>query len=322
VFKSIMAPYEGTALAREGLLRALRIATRSKAHLHIVHVEQSRAQLGADDSVVDTPETVSRSLEAIFPDLYAIAAECRAHSSIDVTASVERGPVADALRGYARRNDAGLIVMSSHGRGGVARTWHGSVADRLIRETRLPVLVVKPPSVATAASGKGDYLRILVALDGSQLAEQSVTPAVQLATAEGATITLLSVVSEREHANGSVRQSARGRAATPDVDEVERYLARIAARPMYRAVCFETKVVVAPDIPEAIIAVAASGEFDVIAIATHGRGGIARLVYGSVADRVLRVSVISTLVIHPVARQKARAAPIKLSGSIAGVPTS
>jgi nucleotide-binding universal stress UspA family protein len=42
VFRSIMAPYDGTAFGREGLLRALRIANRSNAHLHIVHTRLSK----------------------------------------------------------------------------------------------------------------------------------------------------------------------------------------------------------------------------------------------------------------------------------------
>jgi nucleotide-binding universal stress UspA family protein len=314
-----MAPYDGTAFGREGLLRALRIANRSNTHLHIVHVEHVQAVVAADDSV-QTPDTSARSPEAVLAELYAFAAECRAHSTIEVTAAVEHGPIADALRGYALRNSIDVIVMSSHARGGLARAWLGSVADRLIRETGLPVLVVRPPSVAAATKGNGGYLRILVPLDGSQLAEQSIPSAVRLAAAEGATVTLLRVIREGQHVDDGVLQSARGRAAAKDVEEAESYLARIAARPTNRAVCFGTKVVIAPDIPEAIIGVAASGEFDVVAIATHGRGGVARLVYGSVADRVLRSSMISTLVVHPATRQKMTAVEIEASRVITGVP--
>ena len=84
--------------------------------------------------------------------------------------------------------------MRSHSRKGFARAWFGSVADALIRESGIPVLVVKAPSLATALESGFHYNRILVPLDGSLLAEQSIEPAISLARIDGATVTLLMVV--------------------------------------------------------------------------------------------------------------------------------
>src|SRR6266542_601366 len=299
MFRRIMTAYDGSAFGREGLLRALRIAERCGAALHIVYVERTPVMLGVEDSFASAAEGFRRNHEPNAAEVYAVAAECRAHSSVEISASIEQGPIADALRGYAIRNGVDLIVMSSHGRGGLARVWLGSVADRLIRETGLPVLVVRPPSVATATTGRADYSRILIPLDGSRLAEQSLSPAILLARSERSCVTLLRVVRERDRIDDGVLHAARGHATARDVERAERYLARIAARFSERDVNLETKIVIASDIPGAIVGFSDSGEFDLVAIATHGRSGVARLVYGSVADRVVRESVVLTLVIHP-----------------------
>jgi nucleotide-binding universal stress UspA family protein len=269
-----------------------------------VYVERTPVILGVEDSFANAAEAFRRNHEANSAEVYAVAAECRAHSSVEISASIEQGPIADALRGYAIRNGVDLIVMSSHRRGGLARVWLGSVADRLIRETGLPVLVVRPPSVATATTGRTDCTRILVPLDGSKLAEQSLPPALLLARSERSSITLLRVVRERDRIDDGVLQAARGRATARDVQRAERYLARIIAKFSERDVNLETKVVIASDIPGAIVGFTESRAFDLVAIATHGRSGVARMVYGSVADRVMRESVVSTLVIHPAIREK------------------
>jgi nucleotide-binding universal stress UspA family protein len=242
--------------------------------------------------------------------LYRLAAECRGNTVVDVTATVEDGPVADALRGHALRHEVDLIVMGSHARRGLARVWLGSVADRLIRETGLPVLLVRPPSLATELTDGSCYKRIIVPLDGAPLAEGSLGPALALAMLEHAELTLVRVVPVARNMSPEEQHSTIGPARARDVEEAESYLAGVRMRLAVRVrladhhVRVRSAVVVADDVPAAIMGFAQANDGDLIAIATHGRGGIARAIIGSVADRVMSEGVLSALVIHPAEEAK------------------
>lgn len=298
MYRNIMVPVDGSPFSREAVLQGLRIASQSGATLRLVRVGTSSVLSGGPESLAVENETLRRIQAAELGDLYSIAAECRAHSTVNVTASLQHGPVVDSLIGYAKRQNVDLIVMRSHSRKGLARAWFGSVADALIRESGIPVLVVKAPSVATALDSGFHYNRILVPLDGSLLAEQSIEPAVSLARVDGASITLLMVVPASDRTAGELA-SAIGNAPATEVARAKSYLDSCLASEFDRSIKVTRKVVVSNDVPRAILNAAESTEADLIAIATHGRGAITRARVGSVADRVVREAAVSTMVVHP-----------------------
>jgi len=300
MYRNVMVPVDGSSFSREAVLQGLRIASRSGATLRLVRVASAPLFVGGPDSFAVENENPQKQRAHELSELYSIAAECRAHSTVNVTASLQQGPVADALMGYARRYRVDVIVMRSHTRKGLARVWFGSVADRLIRESGIPILVVRPPSVATALESSFGFKRILVPLDGSTLAEQSLASAVSLARIDGSKITLLRVVTPSRNRNTTKLESAIGPAFASDVDEAQDYLENLLDAPGDRSLRVTRRVIVAEDVPAAILHIAKMEESDLVAIATRGRGAIARATSGSVADRVVHDSFVSTMVIHPV----------------------
>lgn len=299
MYRNVMVPVDGSSFAREAVLQGLRIASRSGATLRLVRVASAPLFVGGPDSFAVENATLQKQRADELADLYSIAAECRAHSTVNVTASLQQGPIVDALMGYARRHRVDLIVMRSHVRKGIARAWFGSVADKLIRESGIPVLVVRPPSVSTALESSFGFKRILVPVDGSSLAEESLAAVVKLARIDGSEITLLRVVTP-SRLPGEV-ESSIGPAPARDVDEAQRYLNQLLVSPADRSIRVTRRVIIAEDIPATILYVAEMEESDLIAIATRGRGAIARATSGSVADRIMREAVVSAMVIHPVA---------------------
>lgn len=296
MYRNIMVPVDGSPFSREAVLHGLRIASQSGATLRLVRVGTSSI-LGAGPDAFLSENQALRQIQAVeLADLYSIAAECRAHSTVTVTAAIQNGPVVDALIGYARRQNVDLIVMRSHVRKGFARVWFGSVADALIRESGIPVLVVKAPSVATALESGFHYNRILVPLDGSLLAEQSLDAAVSLARIDGASITLLRVLPSSGRLNGEL-ESSIGPATAKEVSAAQHYLETCLASE--RGISVLRRVMISDDVPGTILSTAEILEADLIAIATHGRGAISRARVGSVADVVVRKAPISTMVIHP-----------------------
>ena len=299
MYRVIMVPVDGSAFSREAVFQGLRLARNNGAQLRLVRVASIPGLVGGPDLVSLEATARASERDAMLAQLYRLAAECRGNTVVDVTATVEDGPVADALRGHALRHGVDLIVMGTHARRGIARVWLGSVADRLIRETGLPVLLVRPPSLATELTDGSCYKRIIVPLDGSSLAEGSLPAALALAKLEHAELTLLRVVPVARSFGAGELQATIGPARASDVEEAELYLSGVRVRLASHHVRIRSAVVVADDVPNAIIGFAQANDGDIIAIATHGRGGIARAVLGSVADRVMSEGVLSALVIHP-----------------------
>jgi nucleotide-binding universal stress UspA family protein len=314
-----MVPVDGSAFSREAVFQGLRLARKNGAQLRLVRVASIPGLVGGPDTIALENSARSMEREAILADLYRLAAECRANSSVDVTATVEDGPLADALRGHALRHKVDLIVMATHARTGIARAWLGSVADRLIRESQLPVLIVRPPSLATELVDGPCYKRIIVALDGSALAERSLQPAVRLAEIEHAELMFVRILPAMKNIPPGEMHATIGPARARDVDDAERYLAGIRAKLAAHQVRMRTAVIVAEDVPRALLGYAQQNDVDLIAIATHGRGGIARAMLGSVADRILSEGSLSALVIHPIIGAEAAAAmPLREDAVVLG----
>ena len=104
------------------------------------------------------------------------------------------GEVGPCLADQARSLGVDLVVISTHGRGGVQRLWLGSVADYLVRHLDVPVLVLRAGEVADRASATSAATQLLVPLDGSPLAEEALAPAAELARLSGLELSLLQVV--------------------------------------------------------------------------------------------------------------------------------
>ena len=172
MYTNIMVPTDGSGFDREAILVALRVAERCEANIRLVRVLGTGAYFGmatSPESAIVAAETVRSEMEAALDELHALAAECRALSTATISADLEQGPIADMLAAYARRNEIDLIVISSHGRRGIARLALGSVTDLLIRQTTIPVLVVKPKASYLTPEATKEFRNIVVPHDGSEI---------------------------------------------------------------------------------------------------------------------------------------------------------
>lgn len=301
MYRKIMVPTDGSGFDREAIRVALRIAEQSDAKVRLVRVLATGSFFGmaaAAEGTSVAAEIVQSERERALSELYALAAECRSTSNADITVDLHAGPVADVLQSYARRNDVDLIVMSTHGRSGIARLSLGSVTDSLIRHTTIPVLVVKPPASYLNPRVSEAFKRLVVPLDGSTLAEQILPRVLQLAKLEEAEITLFHVLIPQPFGREEIVDPN-----LPwwdkDVSVAQAYLFRIASRLRRNGVVVTTDIVVGENVAQAIGDFASRERADLIAIATHGRGGVARLIRGSVADAVMHSGRMSMLVFKP-----------------------
>jgi nucleotide-binding universal stress UspA family protein len=189
--------------------------------------------------------------------------------------------------------------MTTHGRGGLERAWLGSVADELIRTADVPVLVVRPRE--DDAFPAFDMREILVPLDGSALAETALGPASVLAKLFDAEVSLVQMVHPVLFSSDPVFPFAGGydeeltgrqrEAATDYMQDVSESLRAHGVRAS--GIAF-----VGPrSLAQSLIDLANPARVSLVAIATHGRGGLRRLVLGSVTDKIVRGAQVPVLVV-------------------------
>ena len=301
MYTTIVVPTDCSGFDREAIRVALRLGERSGARVHLVRVQTSTAFAGmaaASDAPALSAEAVEQEYHQELTELYALAAECRTTTTAEVTVALERGPIYEALAGYAKRHNADLIVISTHGRRGFARLSLGSVTDALIRLTTIPVLVVKPPRSYLNPQVTNTIRRIVVPLDGSALAEQILPTVTRLAKLEGAELILLYVLQPHSYSQRRVQH-----ASLPwwekDIEAARAYLLPIADKVRRNGAVVSSDIVIGENVPEKIGEFARGEKADLIAIATHGRGGISRVLRGSVADALTTSARTSLLVFHP-----------------------
>ncbi len=213
-----------------------------------------------------------------------------------VSFSLLEPPVADALNDYAVQQGVDLIVMTTHGRGGLSRAWLGSVADALIRRASVPVLLYRPGM----ERGPESFRNILVPLDGSAESETAVPRALELG-ATSAQYTLLRVVQMPFLMEG-LTSAEMLRVDSDELDrrrgDAERYVRTLADR-IGQGRNVRTVTLLHERPADAILGHARDSAADLIAMATRGLGGWKRMVLGSVADKVLRGAEQPVLLYHP-----------------------
>jgi nucleotide-binding universal stress UspA family protein len=297
MYRSILVPLDGSPLSEHALPLAQDLALRTGAVLHLAHVHIPlsapiyTAALPLADTGLD--ERASDSERAY---LDALAERLRAETDIPVNVALLDGAVtdsvADLIAAHAREQPIDLVIMTTHGRSGFARIWLGSVADELVGRLTMPVLLLRPTDVARTAAATRAPRQVLIPLDGSANAESILPYALALGQATQAEYTLLRVVEPVMVAHHMPVDPAVRELDDQLIDhlqvEAQIYLEQVAGRLTAHALTARIEVVVAPQAAIAILEEAQQDGIDLIAMATHGRRGLTRVLLGSVADKVLR----------------------------------
>jgi nucleotide-binding universal stress UspA family protein len=196
-----------------------------------------------------------------------------------------------------------LIVMPSHGRSTLKRYWFGSIADDVYRSSSVPVLLTRPLQETVDWDQAANIRRILVSLDGTPEAEQVLESVLSFGQAMAADFLLVRVVAPplpQPAIEDSNLVSPAGSFASI-TDQVradpQRYLQAIAAQFRSRGARVQTQVLASNEAADAIIEAAAGT--DLIAMQTHARGGVSRLVHGSIVEQVVNKSTVPVLINRP-----------------------
>ena len=316
MFERILVPLDGSSRAEQAIPTAGRIARATggsvvllRAILPPIDYEYGPYMLRPPFSVVD-----QGGQEALHEATHYLerVATSRSLAGLETTVVAETGSAAAVILSVSKEQHSDLIVMCTHGETGLPRWLLGSVAQKVARHARVPVLVLHPhPATASPHPHRERPLRVLVPLDGSALAKAALAPAAHLVAAPGqGAVHLLRVVKRdtlpAERLDPVAKEQLLHKAKT--------YLASVCGH-VREGIAAELKLAVTwsvtldTDAAEAILRGAQMGEDpagagplgggDLIALATHGRGGLQRWAMGSVAERVLAGTTLPVLIVRP-----------------------
>jgi nucleotide-binding universal stress UspA family protein len=304
MLRSLLVPLDGSTFSERSLPFAGKIARATGASMHLAHVHvpyEPDSLLGDTQfqfegvNVAEYDAQDRDREEEYLTGLVGKLADAGAPVDLKM---LDGSEVAEELAAYADEVQTDMIFMTTHGHSGANRLWLGSVVDEMVRRTKLPLFVIHPEEHGTLPDGVFSVRHILIPLDGSKLAESVIDPATEVARATGARITLVHVVPTPEMSGWPVLPALRER-PVPKLDGAIAYLEGIADELRGEGLDVRTHAMHGAHAAVTIAGVAESLNADVIALATHGRGGLKRAFLGSVADKLLRSSTLPLLVMRP-----------------------
>ncbi|HEY3063581.1 MAG TPA: universal stress protein [Chloroflexota bacterium] len=281
MFDQILVPLDGTPQSAAALPLARTLA--EACHGQVVLIRVAPSPLDRDEAARHLVR-IARELEA---------------SGVAVTTEVCCGvDVAPQLLWAIRDRRTDLVVMATHGRSGIQRAVMGSVAESLIRDSPVPVLLVRPGGRRTTG-----LHTLLVAVDGSPGGALALGSSIALARATGARIVLLEVAVPiplwvySAELGGSAYMPVDSSWDDDALGSAQRYVEGLARRLRQAGIEAEGRALMGEVVPT-IDAVADDIDADLIVIATHARVGAARAVLGSTADAVVRTAQRPVLLVR------------------------
>jgi nucleotide-binding universal stress UspA family protein len=280
----ILCPVDGSEISRDALAYAVAIARWRGAKVHALRVVDTRLP-----PIAPIPEGFAipddlRSMASA--EIVRVASELAAGALVEPC--VAEGEVVGGILEQAAQLDVDLIVIGTHGRGGVERFLLGSVASKVLRKADRPVIAVPP----AAASHAVPFRSIVCATDLSEPGNRAVTTAAALGRDAGASLVIVHAV-----------EWPFGVESGPDrLTELRQNLeadARDQIAKLLPAGPGQVEIAVTTGRPQAdILARAASSKADLLVLGASGRGAVGAGLLGSTADRVIRSAECPVMIVR------------------------
>jgi len=292
MYDSILVPTDGSVGAETAAEHAFSLADAFDAQVTVLSVVDAGP---VGDAVADRREALE---QAARESVEAVARN--AADDLSVRTAVKRGRPYETIREYIDHAGIDLVTMGTHGRTGLDRLLLGSVAERVVRTSPVPVLTARADdgdAEGAVAGGDSTYESVLVPTDGSEAATAAVEHALAVAERYDATVHVLSVVDMEALAGASSVGMSVPDVAQDLEAEHETATETIADRCERRGIEVETRVEQGTP-HRAIARYVDERGIDLVTMGTHGRTGLDRLLLGSVTDRVIRTSPVPVLTVR------------------------
>ena len=302
MYKRLLIPLDGSDLAQavlpEAGALALDLDLEEITLLHVCNSQECEVVSLHRDYIERAAEIVRHYVSQGCEDEAALRVK---HATIGADLAI--GHPAEEILECADKAECDLILMSTHGRSGIRRWALGSVADKVLRAATIPIWLIRAGS-NTGHNRMGTKRTILVPLDGSELAEAVLPHVTALAASgrrENVDVVLLAVcepLASPEFYLGPSGAADLDSQAASCVRFNEGYLSGLEKQ-LRRAGISTRSEILMGNAADQIITYAARSPLHLVAMATHGRSGLNRWVYGSVAEKVLLGASCPLLLVKP-----------------------
>jgi nucleotide-binding universal stress UspA family protein len=293
MFERILVPLDGTATAGGILPYVSQLASGLNTPVVLLTV--------VDAEEADVPNWVRTRLENAESEIrrrLEFVADMLRDEGLTAEPVVSFGKPAEKIVQIAEREGCGLVAMSTHGRSVLGRGVLGSVTDKVIHSSHLPVLTITPDKAELYRRDGETISRVMVPLDGSPLAEAALPVAERLAQTLSMELILVRVINTGSQYAG-ILDDARSVDILPEIEaEATAYIERLAGNIRVRGL--EVRAEVLKGSPaETLVEYARRTPQDIVAMTSHGRSGLARWWLGSISEALVRSSGDPVLVIPP-----------------------
>ena len=292
----ILCPVDLSDFSLDALRHGLSLATWYSAQLTLFHVYEIFQPLALERTPGSVPVFADADPAKVAEEVRSFCAPLVEPSGQRVDIVVRPGQAASEIRHEAERQPFDLVILGTHGRSGFERLFLGSVTEKVLRSTRVPVLTIPPP---VRDAGSPLYKTILCAIDFSAASTRALEYALSLAREADARLILLHAIEDilgdagmqtLSHLNLSeyyqqIEQDALTRLRTAVPDD-----ARVWARPEERVVRGRAY--------RAILDSVSNDQVDLVVMGVEGKGAVDRFVFGSTTDRVIRQAGCPVLTLH------------------------
>lgn len=296
----VLCPTDFSEVSTKAEAYATALADHYGASLHLLHVDPPMPIMAPYGEIPVDVRLFEEQREQALADLAAAGDRARARG-VDTATSVRGGHAAREILAVADEQAADLLVIGTHGRGGVEHLLLGSVAEKIVRKAPCPVMVVPPASHPETGVL---FSRILCPVDGSAASQDAVSFALSLARETDGELMLLYVVEP---------VPASGEFGALDVEEYRRLGEAHAKTVLAAAVpaevrewCRVRELVSTGKPSERIVEAARTSQADVIVMGVRGRGAIDLMAFGSTTNDVIRRAACPVLAVHPHAKDRRR----------------
>jgi nucleotide-binding universal stress UspA family protein len=309
LFDRILVAIDDSEPGKTAVTLGARLAREHNGELilcHSVNWLPLVVELESSGAVID-PEPTLESMSQHGESLLVQAELSAQAQGVRARCHLTDGEPAKAILMLAGKLDCRLIVMGTNARGGLERLFIGSTTEAVLRGSTIPVLTVHPGTKLTPEPQRC-FERIVVGTDASETARAAVEAVIELAAADAchvlfcSVVDIDSVVGSRGYYDTAIHAGL--------YDNAQRAVDDAVKTARGNDVGAEGRIADG-SASRGLVALAKRENADLIVTGSHGRGGVRRMLLGSVAETVVRTSPVPVLVIRSAARAKASGARAK-----------
>jgi len=294
MFDPILVPLDGSPIAECVLSHVVTLSQAFNAKITLLHVLDKNQEIVPPQSFDLLHWQINKTEAKLYLEKIGTRLQ---QSGLQTEAIVLEGPVAESITEFAQSQEMKLVILSSHGHGGLRKWGISSVTHKIILSAPTSVLIIRAPQLTSQT-----YARILVPLDGSWRAENVLPMAALLAQHHNSQIQIVHVVKTLEMARHMppIQEDIdlSNQIVERNREEARHYLDQVQLRSPLAGIDVQAHLVVSDNPSAAIHELIDRKQIDLVALSAHGYSGNNQWPYGSMVNNFILYGKVPLLIVQ------------------------